>query len=269
MRRIWSKPWIFLALLTSLGTAACSGDGDGVVLFSVEDDKALGDKVAKQTDSTYQAKGQLLLRSTAANQRAYALLDGIKDKVLTSNQLQYRNEFPWDVKIIKDDEVQNAFATPGGHIYVFSGLIKFLDTEDQLAGVLGHEIAHADRRHTSRALQKEFGISFLLSLLLGENPNQLAQIATSLGQLQFSREYEVEADDYSVRYLNGTSYSCDGAAGFFVKAAQQATTTTPEFLSTHPNPGNRVEAIQAKAKELNCAGRTSSNANFTELKSLL
>jgi Zn-dependent protease with chaperone function len=269
MLRIWSKPWLFLALLTTLGTAACSGDGDGVVLFSVEDDKALGEKVAKQTDSTYQAQGQLLLRSAPANQRAYALLDGVVNKVLNSGQIQYRNEFPWDVKIIRDDNIQNAFATPGGHIYVFTGLIKFLDTEDQLAGVLGHEIAHADRRHTSRALQKEFGISFLLSLLLGENPNQLAQIAASLGQLRFSREYEVEADDYSVRYLNGTSYACDGAAGFFDKAAAQGSTSVPEFLSTHPNPGNRIEAIKAKAQELNCVGRTTNNANFTELKSLL
>ncbi|SMB99941.1 peptidase M48 Ste24p [Hymenobacter roseosalivarius DSM 11622] len=269
MRRIWLKPWIFLALLTYLGTSACSGNGDGVVLFSVEDDKALGQKVAAQTDSTYRASGQLLERNVVANQRAYVLLDAVVSKVLSSNQLQYRNEFPWDVKIIKNDEIQNAFATPGGHIYVFSGLIKFLETEDQLAGVLGHEIAHADRRHTSRALQKEFGISFLLSLLLGENPNQLAQIATSLGQLRFSREYEVEADDYSVRYLNGTSYSCDGAAGFFVKAAAQVTTSIPEFLSTHPNPGDRVLAIQAKAKELNCAGRTTDNAGFRELQSRL
>ena len=269
MRRIWFRPWIFLALLTSLGTVSCSGDGDGVVLFSVEDDKALGQKVAEQTDSTYRANNQLLERNATANQRAYALLDGVVNKVLSSNQLQYRNEFPWDVKIIKNDEIQNAFATPGGHIYVFTGLIKFLDTEDELAGVLGHEIAHADRRHTSRALQQEFGISFLLSLLLGENPNQLAQIATSLGQLRFSREYEVEADDYSVRYLNGTTYSCDGAAGFFTKAAAQAGTSIPEFLSTHPNPGSRVDAIQAKAKELNCAGRTTNNDGFVELKSLL
>jgi predicted Zn-dependent protease len=269
MRRIWLKPWIFLVLLTSLGTTACSGDGDCVVLFSVEDDKAICQKVAAQTDSTYRASRQLLERNATANLRAYVLLDGVVNKVLSSNQLQYRNEFPWDVKIIKNDEIQNAFATPGGHIYVFTGLIKFLETEDQLAGVLGHEIAHADRRHTSRALQKEFGISFLLSLLLGENPNQLAQIATSLGQLRFSREYEVEADDYSVRYLNGTPYACDGAAGFFIKSAAQAPTSTPEFLSTHPNPGSRVEAIQAKAKELNCAGRPTDNAGFVELQRLL
>ncbi|MCC2544923.1 M48 family metalloprotease [Hymenobacter sp. BT175] len=271
MRRSFLKPLLFLSLAASLGaTSACSSDGDGVVLFSIEDDKALGDKVAAQTDSTYRAKGQLLERNSASNQRAYQLLDGVVNRVLNSGQVTYRNEFPWDVKIIKDDNVQNAFASPGGHIYVFTGLIKFLDNESQLAGVLGHEIAHADRRHTSKQLQEQYGISVLLSLVLGENPGQLAQIAAGLRGLQFSRTAEAEADQYSVMYLNGTGYyACDGTAGFFIKAQQQGQANPPEFLSTHPNPDNRIQAIQTKAQELGCANRTVSNANFDELKRLL
>ncbi|QJX48572.1 M48 family metalloprotease [Hymenobacter taeanensis] len=269
MRRYLLKSGLFLGLALSLGSlASCSKDGDGVVLFSVEDDKALGQKVAQQTDSTYRAKGQLLEKSS--NARAYTLLNQIVTRVLNSGQLQYRNEFPWDVQIIKDDETQNAFATPGGHIYVFSGLIKFLDNEDQLAGVLGHEIAHADRRHTSRQLQQQYGISLLLSVLLGENPGQLAQIATGLGQLKFSRDFEREADEYSVVYLNGTNYyACDGAAGFFIKAEAQGQSGTPEFLSTHPNPGSRIQDIQTKADQLGCRNRNTSNSTLTELKSLL
>jgi predicted Zn-dependent protease len=256
-----------LSLAAVLGTASCSGDGDGVVLFSVEDDKALGDQVAAETDSTYRAKGQLLER--ANNARAYQLLDPIVNRVLNSGQLVHRNDFPWDVKIIKDDSTQNAFATPGGHIYVFSGLIKFLDNESQLAGVLGHEIAHADRRHTSQQLQQQYGISLLLSLVLGENPGQLAQIAAGLGQLKFSRDFEREADDYSVVYLNNTSYSCDGTAGFFAKAQSAGQQSPPEFLSTHPDPGARVEAITTKAQSLGCQGRSPDNSAFVALKQAL
>ncbi|UOQ83113.1 M48 family metallopeptidase [Hymenobacter sp. 5414T-23] len=148
--------------------------------------------------------------------------------------------------------------------------MKFLDNEDQLAGVLGHEIAHADRRHTSRQLQQQYGISLLLSVLLGENPGQLAQIATGLGQLKFSRDFEREADEYSVVYLNGTNYyACDGAAGFFIKAEAQGQSGTPEFLSTHPNPGSRIQDIQTKADQLGCRNRNTSNSTLTELKSLL
>ncbi|MBG8554653.1 M48 family metalloprotease [Hymenobacter guriensis] len=271
MLRLLFKPSLLLALVVTLGASSCAKDENGDrLLFSVDDDKALGEKVAHETDSLYRQKGQLLERTDSKNTRAYQLLDGVVNKVLNSGQLTYRNEFPWDVKIIKDDQIQNAFATPGGHIYVFTGLIKFLDDESQLAGVLGHEIAHADRRHTSKALQQQYGISVLLSLVLGENPNQLAVVAANLGQLKFSRDYEKEADDFSVVYLNPTQYSCDGAAGFFIKAQAQAEGgTDPEFLSTHPDPGSRVEAIEAKAAELKCAGRTVSNTSFEELKRIL
>ncbi|MBC8083292.1 MAG: M48 family metalloprotease [Hymenobacter sp.] len=270
MRRFLLQPWLFLSLAATLGgTAACTDENGNPTLFSIEDDKTLGVQVAAQTDSTYRAKGQLLERTNPANRRAYELLDGVVNRVLNSGELNYRNEFPWDVKIIKDDAVQNAFATPGGHIYVFSGLIKFLEDESQLAGILGHEIAHADRRHTSRQLQQQYGISLLLSVLVGDNPNQLVSIAAGLGQLRFSREFEQEADQYSVIYLNKTIYSCDGAAGFFIKSETQSQGNPPEFLSTHPNPGSRIQDIQTKAAELKCQGRSVPNTNFEELKRII
>lgn len=268
MRLFSFKPLLLLSLAATLGgTSACTDENGNPVLFSIEDDKALGEQVAAQTDSTYRAKGQLLERSS--NPRAYQLLDGVVNKVLNSGELQHRNDFPWDVKIIKDDATQNAFATPGGHIYVFSGLIKFLEDENQLAGVLGHEIAHADRRHTSRQLQNQYGITTLLSVVLGDNPSQLVQVAAGLGQLKFGRDFEREADQYSVIYLNKTTYSCDGAAGFFIKSEAQGQGNPPEFLSTHPNPGSRIQDIQAKAAELKCQSRTTSNNSFNELKSII
>lgn len=264
------KSLLLLSLAAALGsTAACTDDNGNPVLFSVEDDIALGEQAAAEADSTYRAQGKLLERSAPANRRAYELLDGVVNKVLNSGELQHRNDFVWDVKIIKDDAVQNAFATPGGHIYVFSGLVKFLENESQLAGVLGHEITHADRRHTTRQLQQQYGISALLGLLVGDDPNQLVQIAAGLGQLKFGREYEQEADEYSVIYLNKTTYACDGAAGFFIKSEAQGQSATPEFLSTHPNPGSRIEAIQAKATQLNCQSRSVSNTAFDELKRII
>lgn len=272
-RRIFSRFALLAALALPLGFAASScTDKDGnPLLFSLEDDINLGAQVAAETDSTYRAKGQLLERNgSTRNQRAYQLLDGIVNRVLQSNDIQHRTDFAWDVKIIKDDSVQNAFATPGGHIYVFSGLIKYLNEESHLAGILGHEMAHADRRHTSRQLQNQYGISLLLSVALGENPGQLAEIAAGLGTLKFSRDFEREADQYSVIYLNGPGhYPCDGAAGFFIKAQQENPTATPEFLSTHPNPDNRIQAIQTKATELNCRNRTAGSSALRELQSLL
>jgi predicted Zn-dependent protease len=257
-----------LAVVSVVTTAAINAPRQGFNLFSIQQDIDLGAQVAHQTDSLYRAKGQLLEKSS--NARAYALLNGVVKRVLDNGNLKYRTQFPWDVQIIKDDATQNAFATPGGHIYVFSGLIKFLDNENQLAGVLGHEIAHADRRHSTQMLQKQYGISMLAGIVLGNNSNQLVQIAAGLGQLKFSRTYEVEADKYSTIYLNGTRYyACDGAAGFFIKAEKQGSGGTPEFLSTHPNPGSRIANIQKSAQQLGCTSRTVSNTNFQELKRLL
>ncbi|SNC65664.1 Peptidase family M48 [Hymenobacter gelipurpurascens] len=268
MRRPFLTLLLPLAVVSVVTTAAVNAPRQGFNLFSIQQDIELGAQVAHQTDSLYRAKGQLLSRS--GNARAYTLLDGVVKRVLDNGNLKYRKEFPWDVQIIKDDATQNAFATPGGHIYVFSGLIKFLDNENQLAGVLGHEIAHADRRHSTQMLQKQYGISMLAGIVLGNNSNQLVQIAAGLGQLKFSRTYEVEADKYSTIYLNGTRYyACDGAAGFFIKAEKQGGGGTPEFLSTHPNPGSRITNIQKSAQQLGCTGRTVSNSNFEELKRLL
>ena len=268
MRRSFLSLLLPLAGVAALTTAAVTEPTQGFILLPIQQDIELGAQVAKQTDSLYRAKGQLMARSS--NARAYQLLDGVVKRVLDNGNLKYRTQFPWDVQIIKDDQTQNAFATPGGHIYVFSGLIKFLDDENQLAGVLGHEIAHADRRHSTQLLQKQYGISILTGVVLGNNPNQLVQMAAGIGQLKFSRTYETEADKYSTIYLNGTRYySCDGAAGFFIKAEKQGGGGTPEFLSTHPNPGSRITNIQRSAQQLGCTGRNVNNSSFEELKRLL
>ena len=270
LTRPWLNALFFGLSCLSLFLTSCADSTNGVVLFSVDDDKALGSKVAAYTDSAYRAKNQLLERTDPANQPAYRLLDAVVTRVLNSGQLQYRNEFPWDAKIVRDAAVRSAFVTPGGHLYVSSGLINYLDTEDQLAGGLAHEMAHADRRHISQQLQQQYGTSLLLSLVLGENPHQLAQLAAGLHQLQFSRDFEAEADRYSVAYLHGTTYyACDGAAGFFRKAGQVGQAAAPAFLSTHPDPGARVEAIETEARRLGCPPRAANNGKFNQLQQML
>ncbi|MDA9312280.1 M48 family metalloprotease [Vicingaceae bacterium] len=125
---------------------------------------------------------------------AYSFIRGLKDSILNTGEIDYRNEFAWQVYIIEDDTSLNAFATPGGYLYFYTGLIKYLQNEDDLMGVMGHEIAHADKRHLVQQLQREYGVNLLLSIALGEQPNQATQILNSLGSLKFSRNNETEAD---------------------------------------------------------------------------
>ena len=204
----------------------------------------------------------------------YDFLYHVRDGILNSGTVAYKEEFAWEVYVIDDDETLNAFATPGGYIYVYTGLIKYLDHADDLAGVMGHEMAHADLRHTIRTLQKTYGVQVLLSVALGRDPGALAQIAAQIaGQLaglQFSREYETEADEHSVDYLSQTEYACNGAAYFFTKlTAGEEGGQPPEFLSTHPNPENRIENINSKAGSVGCDTSLATNTNYDAVKASL
>jgi predicted Zn-dependent protease len=175
--------------------------------------------------------------------------------------------FAWQVKIIKDDKTLNAFCTPGGYIYVYTGLIKFLDTEDELAGVMAHEIAHAANRHSTRQMTKMLGLKVLSDALTG-NRKAFGEVFSAVVGLKFSRTHETEADNFSVTYLCGTGWNAAGAAGFFQKI-QSKGGTPPQFLSTHPSPKNRIEKIGLKAKQLNCKGTAKNQSEYAQKKALL
>lgn len=259
-----------LFLLCVLLLAACDQDGSFNV-FSIQDDIALGQQVSAEIDGNPQQYPVLPETGrNGRNEQAYQYLRNITSKILNSGDVTYRDEFPWKVKIIHDDKILNAFCTPGGYIYVYTGLIKYLDTEDQLAGVMGHEIAHADKRHTTDNLTKAYGWQLLIDIVVGSNQGAVTEIAKSLASLSYSRAAERQADDYSVIYLCPTDYQSDGAADFFEKMQQEGTGgRVPEFISTHPNPDNRIESIRQKAREENCNTDKASNTQYTTFKGLL
>jgi Zn-dependent protease with chaperone function len=221
---------------------SCSEEDDGINIFTVEDDKQLGLQIQQEILGN---PGEYPILSPAQYSEAYAHIRRVRDSLLNTGQVAYQDVFTWEVHIIDNDTVLNAFCTPGGYIYFYTGLIRFLDNEAEFAGVMGHEMAHAARRHSTQQMTTAYGLQFLLSVVLGQNPNLLAQIAADLAagvaQLAFSRDDEYESDEYAVKYLYPTSYDARGVAGFFEKL--EGTPQPPEFLSTHPNPENRVDRI--------------------------
>jgi len=255
--------FVYLALLIILLPIGSCKVWQSVNLYSLDDDIKLGQQVSQEIANN---PAEYPVLPEKGNEQAYSYIRMITNKILSSGKVTNKDKFPWTVKIIKKDDVLNAFATPGGYIYVYTGLIKFLDSEDQLAGVLGHEIAHADRRHSTNMMTQMLGPSVVTQLLLGNT--QLAQQAVeTLTQLKFSRDHESEADKYSVIYLCGTDYVSNGAAGFFEKMKNQS--SPPQFLSTHPNPANRVEDINKEAKALNCTGKNKGIDAYNKIKKML
>jgi len=253
----------FAIAATILFSVNSCKDDEGFNLFTIEDDKQLG---LQLKDEIAGNPSEFPVLSETQYSEAYGHLYRMRDSILNSGVVTYKDDFEWELKIIHDDSVLNAFCAPGGYIYVYTGIIKFLESEDQLAGVLGHEIAHADKRHSTEQLTKTYSITLLLQVVLGENAALLQEIATGLISLKFSRNHETEADEYSVKYLCGTSYNAAGAAGFFQKLIDlEQAGGTPQFLSTHPNPDNRVENINTNRTANGCTGTGTYDARYQQL----
>jgi len=226
---------------------ACRDKDGSINIFTIQDDLDLGLQVARELENDPNVQ----VLDSAAYPAAYKYVYNLRDSILVHNELNYENEFTWRIRIIKDDTTLNAFCAPGGYIYFCTALIKYLESEDQLAGVMGHEMAHADLRHSTDALTSQYGLSVLFDIVFGKDKGQLLRVAAQIKLLQYSRENESESDMYSVTWLYHTAYNAKGAAGFFQKLTDQGQSSgAPQWLSTHPNPDNRVMAITKKWQTL-------------------
>jgi predicted Zn-dependent protease len=253
---------LVIHLFLCLATLSIVGCGK-INLLTLEDERQLGEQAKAEIASN---PGEFPILSKASNPQAYAFIEGLATDILNSGQVQNRDNFQWEVYIIKRDDVLNAFCTPGGKIYFYTGLMKYLDNSSAVAGVMGHEIAHADRRHSGKQLTSQMGLQFLLQIVAGTSGQDIAQmvgVLAGLGSLKFGRDHEKEADEYSVKYLCPTRYQTDGAHYFFKKLIDegQANSGTPTFLSTHPDPGDRVANIQSQAAA--AGGCVSKSENYT------
>jgi len=159
----------------------------------------------------------------------------------------------WEFELF-EEPTPNAFALPGGKIGVNSGMLDVAENDDQLAAVLAHEVGHVTARHVSEQLSQSAAIQTALGTAgLSEGAvGALVQVATGVGQLSFSRSAEAEADRIGLEYMARAGYDPRAAVQLWqnMQAATAGGGQPPEFLSTHPNPGNRIEAIQAALPEV-------------------
>ena len=163
--------------------------------------------------------------------------------------------YPIQIHVVESSEM-NAFALPGGHIVVFTGLLKSVDRPEELAGVLAHEIAHITERHVLRKTIESLGLVLVLQSLFGDTTGLLAvahQGTEFLLQQKFSRDFEREADDVGFRYLVTAKIDPKGMIDFFVKLgkeAEKAGSTQLGMLTTHPPTAERIQRLEANLKTL-------------------
>jgi beta-barrel assembly-enhancing protease len=200
----------------------------------------------------------------------------IGNKILASPEIKKRSAYQWTFDVIQDDKTINAFCVPGGHVYVYTGLMKFVDDEATLAGVIAHEIAHAERRHSSRRitgqLAMQLGAGVAVELLAGDNAEAWQKMVVPLcadllvsGVALFnSRDDEYEADEYSFKYLASTEYYPGAIKGFFVKINDNSSKGgfdkfVTRLFSTHPLPPDRMDKMDALVKKNKYGAPTDQN----------
>lgn len=252
-------------ILSACGLVNEKNKGKGFNLFTVQQDKELGAQVAKEIDSN---PNEYPILDSVQYKDVYNYLYMVRNNILNSGRVDFKDEFQWRLRVIHDDNTMNAFCTPGGYIYIYTGILKFLDTEDQFAGVLAHEIGHADMRHSTRQMTTMYGVQILLDVLAGDRA-ALKQVTGALVGLKFSRTHETEADTRSVYYLCPTAYNAAGGAGFFEKIEAMGGANVPEFLSTHPSPENRIEHFHNEKITQGCAGNNSFPNRYKNMVSKL
>jgi predicted Zn-dependent protease len=187
-----------------------------------------------------------------------------------------RPNLPWHFAVV-DAPAVNAFALPGGYIYLTRGILPFLDDEAQLAGVLGHEIGHVTARHSAQQYTKAttagIGVTLLSVFVPEARPFQGAtESALGLLFLKYGRDDELQADGLGVKYSARSGWDPAGVAGMLttldrLEEAGGSRKGVPNWLSTHPAPADRVQKVQASIKE--AAADTASTKRATDAAEFL
>lgn len=179
----------------------------------------------------------------------------IFQEILNSPEVKKSTVYSYQMEIIQNDTMLNAFAVPGGYVYIYTGILKYLDSEAALAGVIGHEIAHVERRHATQRITKAYGIQIILSIALGNNPSQVTEMVANLfgglALLANSRANEDESDEYSIKYLKSTRFYPGSVKFFFEKLRDDGKVSRggqgiATFLSTHPDPIARINSTDQR-----------------------
>ncbi len=259
---------ILIALLLSpAGFAERTKLKPGWNVFSPQQDVEIGKEVSKQ------AEQQLVMLN---DKKVDSYLDRLGKKLASKAPGE---KYPYQFKGVNDLSI-NAFALPGGYLYINRGTIEAADNEAQLAGVIGHEIGHAALRHGTNQMTKATAMQLPLAVLggvVGSNSivGLLTQVGANFGTqsilLKYSRDAERQADLVGTQILYDNNYDPEQMAQFFMKLEEESKKSGSrpiQFFSSHPNPENRVTAVNAEVAKMggHVSAYQNDSAEFREIQ---
>lgn len=222
------------------------------VNMSPQQETAMGLQAAPQMEQQF---GGL-----SSNQQASALVERVGNQIWQHSDAA-KGPYQFQYHLLADQQTINAFALPGGQVFITEALMSHLQTEGQLAGVLAHETSHVILRHSAEQIAKSQLTQGLTgaAVMAAVNPNdprsyrtaQFAMLVNQMINLKFSRTDETQADTYGVKYMSQAGYDPRSMIDVMKILESTSNGSQPaEFMSTHPDPGNRIQNIQQQIDQL-------------------
>ncbi|NQT53406.1 M48 family metalloprotease, partial [bacterium] len=260
-RRLAARLQVILVLVLAVfGAAGCPEFN----MLSTEEEVAIGQKIAAEVE-----KKQKILPDPAVQQyvrEIQARIAGVCD----------RQDVTYRITVIEDHEQVNAFAGPGGFMYVYTGLLRAMSNEAELAGVLAHETGHVVARHSAKALSNMLILNQLAQLALGSDPalaGQLAgQLVSGVGMAQMSRGAEHQADQLAVTYMKRAGYDPRALIAFFEKLNRMKKTSPSavgKLFASHPPADERIAHVRSLIAQVGPGGRLGAQEYRQRLRGLL
>lgn len=222
--------------------------------YKVQDDVKIGNEASQQVQQQF---------PILSDRQTQAYVERVGERLVTAIPAEFRQPaFDYRFQVVNARDI-NAFALPGGPMYVNRGMIEAAKNEGEMAGVMAHEISHVALRHATAQqtklnspLNQILGIGAVLggAILGGQGGAQLGQMIVAGSFLRYSRDYETQADILGARIMADAGYDPRDLANMFrTIAAEGGGSRAPEWLSSHPDPGNRFQKINQEAQYLNVA----------------
>lgn len=242
---------------TGLDLGTGGGTGGGLItnlnLVSTEQEIQIGQQFSAEIE-----KQEKILDAPALQE----YISGVGARLV---QAAPRQDVPYGFKVIDAPDTVNAFALPGGYMYVYTGLMKVCSNEAELAAVMAHEIAHVSARHHGEMMTRQMGMDTISQVALGENPGAAAslvqQLFTTGVSARFSRKQENEADSVGMDVLYRAGYPPDAMVAFMNKLLdvdrKQGGGMSLALFATHPAPEDRVALLQSLVQKYPAAERQS------------
>lgn len=259
-----------LLIITLVIISGCATTGPGgktsFIIIPVSQEIAIGAGMASQVEETENILQDSLWQS---------YLNEVGQKIVAVSD---RKDIKYHFKVIESDQI-NAFAAPGGYIYFYTGLLKMMDNEAEMAAVMAHEISHVVGRHGIKRLQAALGVSLAYQLAFGgDGANDIVNAAIGLGMgltfASYSRGNESEADDYGFTYLIKAGYNPNSAISMYEKLAAKGggdQNVFEKLSSSHPETQSRIANAKTRVENMQPFpdGLTLGTKRYIEMKSRL